>query len=62
MKAAESRMADDRGIAVRLRGGRSHRRRAFAQPRCVLSSGPYATNSRSYWMILAPGGCSVTRT
>ncbi len=32
MHAAESRMVDDLGIATRLRGGRSHRRRALAQP------------------------------
>ena len=32
MQAADSRMTDDLGIAIRLRGGRSHRRRALAQP------------------------------
>ncbi len=32
MQAADSRMADDLGVATRLRGGRSHRRRALAQP------------------------------
>ena len=32
VKTSDSRTADDRGIATRLRGGRSHRRRALAQP------------------------------
>jgi len=32
MAATDSRMADDRGVAIRLRGGRSPRRRALAQP------------------------------
>jgi len=32
MQAADSRMADDLGAAVRLRGGHSNRRCALAQP------------------------------
>ncbi len=31
VETADSRMAYDRGVAIRLRGGRSHRRRALAQ-------------------------------
>ena len=32
VETADSRMADDLGVAVWLRGGRSHRRCALAQP------------------------------